>query len=92
MSDTMPDSVPALIRYPENNPSRNVLTPIEEAKNCLSDLATLYLVTEVAGQSQETLAAKRRALPRFLSFSQDLYGHDRPEEWPPFPLIARRSG
>ena len=44
------------------------------------------------GMTQETLAAKRRALPHFLSFSQDLYGHDRPEEWPPFPLIARRSG
>jgi hypothetical protein len=31
-------------------------------------LARLYLVTEVAGQSQATLDAKRRDLRRFLAF------------------------
>src|SRR5262244_42826 len=63
------------------NPSHNVLTHIEEAKNSLAELATLYLVTEAAGHSQATLDAKRRDLQRFLSFYQQLYKHDRPEEW-----------
>jgi site-specific recombinase XerD len=63
------------------NPSHNVLATIETAKTCLMDLAKLYLVTEVAGQSQATLDAKRRDLTRFLAFYQQLYGHDRPEEW-----------
>jgi integrase/recombinase XerD len=57
------------------------VSQIAAAQHRLSDLATLYLVTEVAGQSQETLAAKRRDLQRFLTFYQRLYGHDRPEEW-----------
>jgi hypothetical protein len=73
----MPDT--ALI-LPDNL-SHNVSTHIEQAQNRLSDLATLYLVTEVAGQSQATLDAKRRDLQRFLGFYQDLYGHDRPDEW-----------
>ena len=63
------------------NPSHNVLAHIEEAKNSLAELATVYLVTEAAGHSQATLDAKRRDLQRFLSFYQNLYKHDRPEEW-----------
>jgi hypothetical protein len=39
------------------------------------------LVTEVAGQSQATVEAKRRDLQRFLTFYQTLYKHDRPDEW-----------
>jgi integrase/recombinase XerD len=81
MSTTMPESLTPLLAPREDNLSRNVLTRIEAAKNCLSDLATLYLVTEVAGQSKETLSAKRRDLQRFLTFYQGLYGHDGPEEW-----------
>jgi integrase/recombinase XerD len=65
----------------QDNLSHNVLARLEEAKTRLRDLATVYLVTEVAGQSQATLDAKRRDLQRFLSFYQHLYGHDRPEEW-----------
>jgi hypothetical protein len=41
----------------------------------------VYLVTEVAGQSQATLDAKRRDLQRFLTFYRKLYNHDRPDEW-----------
>src|SRR5215470_225062 len=52
----------------QKNPSHNVLTRIEEAKNSLAELATLYLVAEAAGHSQATLEAKRRDLQRFLSF------------------------
>lgn len=63
------------------NPAHNVSVHIERAKNSLAELATVYLVTEVAGQSQATLDAKRRDLQRFLSFYQHLYKHDRPEEW-----------
>ena len=63
------------------NPAHNVSAHIEGAKNSLADLATVYLVTEAAGQSQATLDAKRRDLQRFLSFYQGLYKHDRPEEW-----------
>ena len=64
-----------------DNLSHNVLVRLEAAKTRLSDLANVYLVTEVAGQSQATLDAKRRDLQRFLSSYQHLYGHDRPEEW-----------
>jgi hypothetical protein len=63
------------------NPSHNVLAHIEQAKNSLAELATLYLVAEAAGHSQAILDAKRRDLQRFLSFYQNLYKHDRPEEW-----------
>ena len=41
----------------------------------------MYLVTEVAGQSQATVEAKQRDLQRFLTFYQTLYKHDRPDEW-----------
>jgi site-specific recombinase XerD len=64
-----------------NNLSHNVLAHIEAAKNSLSHLATVYLVTEVAGQSVATVDAKHRDLQRFLTFYQTLYKHDRPEEW-----------
>jgi integrase/recombinase XerD len=65
----------------QSNLSHNVQATIETAKTRLTDLANLYLVTEVAGQSQATLDAKRRDLTRFLAFYHQLYGHDRPEEW-----------
>jgi integrase/recombinase XerD len=65
----------------QDNLSHNVLSRLEEAKTRLGNLANVYLVTEVAGQSQATLDAKRRDLQRFLSFYQKLYGHDRPDEW-----------
>src|SRR5437016_50880 len=63
------------------NPSHNVLAHIEEAKNSLVKLATVYLVTEAAGHSQATLDAKRRDLQRSLSFYHGLYKHDPPDEW-----------
>ncbi len=63
------------------NPAHNVSAHLEGAKNSLAELATVYLVTEAARQSQATLDAKRRDLQRFLSFYQGLYKHDRPEEW-----------
>jgi site-specific recombinase XerD len=61
--------------------SHNVPATIEAAKTHLTDLANLYLMTEVAGQSQATLDAKRRDLQRFLTFYHHLCGNDRPEEW-----------
>jgi hypothetical protein len=64
-----------------SNLSHNVPAAIETAKTCLTDLATLYLATEVAGQSQATLEAKHRDLKRLLAFYHQLYGHDRPDEW-----------
>ena len=50
----------ALIR--SNNLSHNVPAVVAAAKTRLSDLTTFYLTTEVAGQSQATLDAKRRDL------------------------------
>src|SRR2546423_64103 len=84
MSDPMTnttagDSDTALIL--RKNSSHNVSVHIEQAKNSLAELATVYLVTEAAGHSHATLDAKRRDLQRFLSFYQSLYKHDRPEEW-----------
>jgi site-specific recombinase XerD len=64
-----------------NNLSHNVSANIEAAKTSLSHLANVYLVTEVAGQSTGTVDAKRRDLQRFLTFYQQLYKHDRPDEW-----------
>jgi hypothetical protein len=43
----------------QSNLSHNVPAAIEAAKTRLTDLATLYFETEVAGQSQATLDAKR---------------------------------
>jgi len=65
----------------QSNPSHNVPALLNAAKTRLTDLATLYLASEVAGQSQATLDAKRRDRNRFLAFYQQLCGHDRPEEW-----------
>jgi integrase/recombinase XerD len=65
----------------KNNLSHNVAAHLEEAKNHLSALATVYLVTEVAGQSPATLDAKQRDLQRFLTFYHDFSGHERPDEW-----------
>jgi hypothetical protein len=49
-----------------SNLSHNVPAIIETVKHSLTNLAKLYLVTEVAGQSQATLDAERRDLHRFL--------------------------
>ena len=64
-----------------SNQSHNVPALIAASKTRLTDLATLYLATEVAGQSQATLDAKRRDLNHFMAFYCQLRGHDRPEEW-----------
>ena len=73
--------MPSTALISKNNLSHNVAAHLEEAKNHLSALATVYLVTEVAGQSPATLDAKRRDLQRFLTFYQDFSGHERPDEW-----------
>jgi integrase/recombinase XerD len=75
------ESMPNTALMLPHNLSHNVPATIEAAKTSLTDLATLYLVTEVAGQSQATLDAKRRDLKRLLAFYHQLYGHDHPEEW-----------
>jgi hypothetical protein len=54
---------------------------MKRAQTSLTDLARVYFLTEVAGQARATVEAKRRDLERFLSFYQQLYGHDRPDEW-----------
>src|SRR4029434_4993407 len=64
-----------------NNLSHNVSVRLQEAKTSLSHLANVYLVTEGAGQAQATVGAKQRDLPRLLTFYQQLYKHDRPDEW-----------
>ena len=53
---------------------------IQEAKTVFP-LATVYLVTEIAGQSQATVKAKQHDLQLFLTFYQTLYKHDQPDEW-----------
>ena len=73
-----------------NNLSHNVSTHIEAAKTSLSHLATVYLVTEVAGQSKATVDAKQRDLQRFLTFYQKLYNHDWPDEW--FVSVTKALG
>ena len=50
-------------------------------------LAGLYFRTEVAGQAEGTVDAKKRDLERFLSYYLELYGHDRPDEW--YPSVTR---
>jgi integrase/recombinase XerD len=73
----MPDTVLAV----RSNLSHNVPAALAAAKTCLTDLAALYLATEVAGTSHATFDAKRRDLQRFLACYHQLYGHDRPEDW-----------
>src|SRR3989442_9481358 len=73
------ESEPSLVL--PKDPAHNVRARLGQAKNSLAELATVYMVTEAAGHSQATLDAKRRDLQRFLSFYQDLYKHDRPDEW-----------
>ena len=61
-------SMPETALMVPSNLFHNVPAAIEAAKNRLTDLATLYLATEVAGQSQAIFDAKRRDLHRFLAF------------------------
>ena len=70
-----------IARIPKNNQQHNVVVQLERARSSLRALATVYVVTEVAGQAPGTIDAKRRDLARFLAFYEKLYGHDRPEEW-----------
>ncbi len=64
-----------------NNLQHNVPAHRRPSAKSLVELANTYLVTEVSGQAAATLDAKRRDMARFLSFYQQLYGHDRIEEW-----------
>jgi len=73
----MPDTALVL----RKNPSHNVSTYLRQAQTSLTELANVHLATEAAGQSEATLDAKQRDLQRFLSFYQELYKHDRPDEW-----------
>src|SRR6266849_5729335 len=63
------------------NLSHNVSVRVAEATMSLAQLANVYLDTEVKGQSEATFEAKQRDLQRFLTFYQNLYKHDRPDEW-----------
>src|ERR1700737_1961561 len=65
----------------QNNLQHNVSPTWKRAQTRLTELACVYFLTEVAGQARATIEAKRRDLSLFLSFYQQLYGHDRPEEW-----------
>ena len=58
------------------------------ANHSLRALLNLYFVTEVAGQAGATIVAKKRDLSIFLTFYENLYGHDRPGEW--FPSVTRQ--
>src|SRR2546426_9594668 len=66
---------------PQSNLKHNVSTTLRRAQTSLMELARVYFLTEVAGQARATIEAKQRDLSRFLFFYQQLYGHDRPEEW-----------
>ncbi len=66
---------------PESNQQHNGAVQLQRARRSLRALATMYVLTEVAGQAPGTIEAKRRDLARFLTFYEQLLGHDRPEEW-----------
>jgi hypothetical protein len=61
----------------QSNLSHNAPATIETAKTRLTDLANLYLVTEVAGQSRATLKAKRRDLSVCGAENSGLYEGER---------------
>jgi site-specific recombinase XerD len=44
-------------------------------------LAEQYFRTQVAGQAEGTVDAKQRDLACFLTFYEQLYGHDDRREW-----------
>ena len=76
----MPDTA---LTVPDNL-SHNVLSGLKAGETSdvtLGQLATLYIKTEVGEEVKATFEAKRRDLQRFLSFYQDLLGHDQPREW-----------
>ncbi len=67
-----------------DNLSHNVLSDLKAGSAgdvTLGQLATLYIKTEVGEEVKATFDAKWRDLQRFLSFYQDLLGHDQPREW-----------
>lgn len=67
-----------------DNLSHNILSDLKAGETgnvTLGQLATIYIKTEVGEEVKATFDAKRRDLQRFLSFYQDLLGHDQPREW-----------
>ena len=76
-----PSIRPKRALVPANNLQHNVPASLAEAKRSLTALADLYFRSQVAGQADATVDAKRRDLGRFLAFYHRLYGHDRPDEW-----------
>jgi len=79
--------MPPTIPLPASKAEHKVSALRETAAESLLALATLYFATQVAGQADATIKAKRGDLERFLSFYLDLYGHDRPAEW--YPAVTR---
>jgi integrase/recombinase XerD len=57
------------------------LPAVLAAGDSLANLAGAYFISQVAGQSANTISAKKRDLQRFLDFYVKLYGHDDPAEW-----------
>ena len=54
---------------------------LKHGRDDLVALATVYLMTQVAGSSPHTLDAKRRDLNHFFNYYSSLFGHLRPAEW-----------
>ena len=71
----------------ESNSGHNVPALRARAKSDLVDLIRLYGQVQVAGQAENTIAAKARDLARFADFYRDLYGHTDPAEW--YPSVTR---
>lgn len=75
------------VPIPASKPEHKVPELRARAPESLIALATLYFATQVAGQAEATVTAKRRDLQRFLSFFLEFYGHDHPPEW--YPAVTR---
>jgi site-specific recombinase XerD len=67
---------------PAHNLQQNVLAVSErDPQTRLMALAEQYFRTQVAGQAEGTVDAKQRDLACFLTFYEQLYGHDDRREW-----------
>ena len=65
----------------QNNPGHNVLDLIQSQKNDLVALAEIYMISQVAGQAEATIDAKKRDLQIFFDYYRSIHNSLDPKFW-----------
>ena len=65
----------------QNNPGHNVLELIQSLKNDLVALAQIYMISQVAGQAEATIDAKKRDLQIFFDYYRSIHNSLDPSFW-----------